>query len=127
MTPASTSTSQADQFSILFRATNGSSDPSKKIKFSTLVSPSDLSSFQASYLPALRTSLSTSLRKRDKAKERKVDKLLAQQKKKIEEDGGKVKIGGKSEYMLERNGNEVERIDIETLYSTSRVLNGRKL
>lgn len=98
MTSTSTNPS-SDQFPILFRASNGLSEASKKVKFSTLVSPSNLNEFQSLYLPALRQSLSNSLRKRDKAKERKVDKLLAQQKKKIEEDGGKVKIGGKSEYL----------------------------
>jgi hypothetical protein len=42
----------------------------------------------------LKANLSNSLRKRDKAKERKVDKVLAQRRKEIEENGGKVKVNG---------------------------------
>ncbi|KAL4401543.1 hypothetical protein ACI68E_001186 [Malassezia pachydermatis] len=42
----------------------------------------------------LRSNLAGMLKKRDKAKERRVDKLLVASRKKIEENGGKVKIGG---------------------------------
>lgn len=46
----------------------------------------------------LRSNLAGMLKKRDKAKERRVDKLLVASRKKIEENGGKVKIGGSSMY-----------------------------
>lgn len=79
-----TSTSSQEHIPLLFRASNGVSD-SSKIKFSTIVQPSQLSSFQAAYLPLLRSHLSTSLKKRDKAKERKTDKLREQARKKLVE------------------------------------------
>ncbi|SNX86462.1 related to Signal recognition particle 14 kDa protein [Melanopsichium pennsylvanicum] len=77
---------------ILFRATNGVSG-SGKIKISTLVPASKLASFQKAYLPLLRTHLSNGLKKRDKAKERKMDKAREQSRKKmIETVLGKDKI-----------------------------------
>jgi hypothetical protein len=40
----------------------------------------------------LRTSLAASLRKRDKAKERRVDKARKESAKRIEEQGGKIRL-----------------------------------
>ncbi|KAN0059683.1 hypothetical protein ACQY0O_008255 [Thecaphora frezii] len=64
----------APQLALLFKATNGATG-SSRIKLRTLVLPADLASFQTTYLPVLRASLSASLKKRDKAKERKAEKL----------------------------------------------------
>lgn len=52
------------------------------------VSPSSLLAFQSALQPAIRAQASVYLRKRDKAKERKVDKALAARRKKDEELGG---------------------------------------
>ncbi|KIS67096.1 uncharacterized protein UMAG_04965 [Mycosarcoma maydis] len=77
---------------ILFRATNGVSG-SGKVKISTLVPASKLASFQGAYLPLLRTHLSNGLKKRDKARERKMDKAREQSRKKlIETVDGRDKI-----------------------------------
>lgn len=76
------SSSSALADSVLFRATNGVSG-SGKIKISTLVPASKLATFQSAYLPLLRTHLSNGLRKRDKAKERKMDKAREQSRKKL--------------------------------------------
>lgn len=62
--------------------------------------PSDILAFQDTYLTTLRTHLAESLKKRDKAKERRVDKTLAASRKKLEENDGKVKILGASTYAL---------------------------
>ncbi|EST09208.1 Signal recognition particle, SRP14 subunit [Kalmanozyma brasiliensis GHG001] len=89
MTPSSSS-SVSD--AILFRATNGASS-SDKVKISTLVPASQLASFQSAYLPLLRTHLSNGLKKRDKAKERKMDKAKEQSRKKlVQQVDGKDKI-----------------------------------
>ena len=91
---------------MIFRVSDGGSKD--RIRFSTMVCsmtmdiltkqvyPADLPSFQAPYLTALRSNLAQSLKKRDKAKERRVDKVLAASRKKLEEHGGQVKIGGAS-------------------------------
>lgn len=79
MTPSSSS-GLTD--AILFRATNGVSG-SGKVKISTLVPASQLATFQSAYLPLLRTHLSNGLKKRDKAKERKMDKVREQGRKKL--------------------------------------------
>ena len=62
--------------------------------------PSDILAFQDTYLTTLRTHLAENLKKRDKAKERRVDKILAASRKKLEENDGKVKIRGASTYAL---------------------------
>ena len=62
--------------------------------------PSDILAFQDTYLTTLRTHLAENLKKRDKAKERRVDKTLAASRKKLEENDGKVKILGASTYAL---------------------------
>lgn len=77
---------------MIFRVSDGGSKD--RIRFSTIVYPSELPSFQETYLTALRSNLVQSLKKRDKAKERRVDKVLAASRKKLEEHGGQVKIGG---------------------------------
>lgn len=91
---------------MIFRVSDGGSKD--RIRFSTIVCsmtmgiltkqvyPSELPSFQETYLTALRSNLAQSLKKRDKAKERRVDKVLAASRKKLEEHGGQVKIGGAS-------------------------------
>jgi ElaB/YqjD/DUF883 family membrane-anchored ribosome-binding protein len=58
----------------------------------TQVEPSELLSFQDKYSAILRSSLTTYLKKRDKAKERRVDKLLKERRKRMEEDTNKVKV-----------------------------------
>lgn len=62
--------------------------------------PSDILAFQDTYLTTLRTHLADNLKKRDKAKERRVDKALAASRKKLEENDGKVKIRGASTYLI---------------------------
>lgn len=79
MTPSSSS---GLKDAILFRATNGVTG-SGKVKISTLVPASKLVTFQNAYLPLLRTQLSNGLKKRDKAKERKMDKAREQSRKKL--------------------------------------------
>ncbi|PWN39224.1 hypothetical protein IE81DRAFT_326746 [Ceraceosorus guamensis] len=85
---------------VLFRATNGNDDKQKKEKISTIVTPSALPTFQTSLDALLRTHLSTSLRKRDKAKERRAEKIRKEQQAiaSSSKDGGKLtlsKIGKK--------------------------------
>ena len=96
------------EHALLVRATDGKSDG--RSKFSTLVrcdgctallttpqvAPSAAAKFQAEYLAIMRTSLAASLKKRDKAKERRVDKALATSRKRLEENEGKVPITGSS-------------------------------
>ncbi|PWN52697.1 signal recognition particle, SRP9/SRP14 subunit [Violaceomyces palustris] len=93
MTAASASSSH-EQSSILFRATDGQQSKATKIKFSTLVHPDHVQAFNERYLPLLRSQLSSCLKKRDKAKERKVEKQLTASRKKIEAEGGKVRVSG---------------------------------
>lgn len=83
---ASTS-STSTSYPLLFRLTDGKSTPSK-LALSTQVSASALAGFQEMLSSTLRTCLSGCLRKRDKAKERKSDKVVASRKKKDEELGG---------------------------------------
>ncbi|KOS13106.1 signal recognition particle srp9 srp14 subunit [Malassezia pachydermatis] len=83
---------EGTQSSVLFRVSDGRSVG--RTRFSTIVAPSQILAFQESYLTMLRSNLAGMLKKRDKAKERRVDKLLVASRKKIEENGGKVKIGG---------------------------------
>jgi hypothetical protein len=77
---------------VLFRATDGKS--TGRSKFSTLVAPSEILAFETDYLALVRAQLASVLKKRDKAKERRVDKMLIASRKKIEENDGKVIIGG---------------------------------
>ncbi|CAO1621929.1 unnamed protein product [Sympodiomycopsis kandeliae] len=81
-------TSGEERYPIIYRATDGKDDKNKKVSISTIVSPSSLQTFQDLLQPAIRTSASLYLRKRDKAKERKADKVLAVRRKKDEELGG---------------------------------------
>lgn len=78
MTPSSSDVREA----VLFRATNGATGPSR-VKISTVVVASQLATFQTAYLALLRAQLAPALKKRDKAKERKVDKLKEQSRKKL--------------------------------------------
>lgn len=68
----------------------------KKKRLTAKVAPDEMPKFHSSYLDILRNSLAASLKKRDKAKERRVDKLLAQSRKRLEENDGKVKLTGSS-------------------------------
>jgi signal recognition particle subunit SRP14 len=73
---------------IVIRATDGrggSSASSNRTKFTTHVQASKLSAFQDQYSAILRASTAAFLRKRDKAKERRVDKLLKEKRKRMEE------------------------------------------
>ncbi|KDN43320.1 hypothetical protein K437DRAFT_248507 [Tilletiaria anomala UBC 951] len=79
---------------LIFRVTDGNEDKKKRVKFSTLVKAPELEKFEILYLPLMKAQMANSLRKRDKAKERKVDKLLVAKKKEIDENGGKVKLAG---------------------------------
>ena len=76
------------------------SEPSRLISFLSLqVNSSDLPAFQEKYSVILRTSFAGFLKKRDKAKERRVDKLLKEKRKRMEE-ASKVKVTsiGSSEF-----------------------------
>lgn len=85
----SSSLSTSEVFPVIFRATNGSSDPSRLIKVSTLVAAHELNAFQDLLQPLIRQHLADlCLRKRDKAKERRVDKEVAQRRKRDKELGG---------------------------------------
>lgn len=79
---------QASPHPLIFRASNGKDDKARKVAFSTQVDADSLGVFQNALQPALRTQASVYLRKRDKAKERKLDKAVAARKKKDEELGG---------------------------------------
>jgi len=67
------------EYQCLLRATNG-----KAINFSTRIDPSQLSKFYAAYGSLLKTSLST-LRKRDKRKEKTRSEQTAKRKKRMTE------------------------------------------
>ncbi|CAO1614362.1 unnamed protein product [Jaminaea pallidilutea] len=88
----SSSSTGASPSAIIFRVTNGHSKSSSRVKLSTLVTPSDLDKFHEALQPVMRQHLGACLRKRDKAKERKVDKDLAARKKKDEELGGWTRV-----------------------------------
>ncbi|CAO1624843.1 unnamed protein product [Parajaminaea phylloscopi] len=89
MSGPSTQASSSQGHPVIFRATNGSSDPSKLVKISTLVAPHEVEAFHDILQPLIRQNLTEHcLRKRDKAKERRVDKEMAQRRKKDEELGG---------------------------------------
>ncbi|WFC94127.1 hypothetical protein MBRA1_000759 [Malassezia brasiliensis] len=77
---------------LLYRATDGKT--TGKTKLSTVVPPSELPTFEQEYLTLMRTQLASMLKKRDKAKERRVDKILAASRKKLDENDGKVRITG---------------------------------
>ncbi|WFC98031.1 hypothetical protein MYAM1_000752 [Malassezia yamatoensis] len=77
---------------ILYRITDGKS--TTKTKLSTVVPPEEIATFEKEYLTVLRSQLASMLKKRDKAKERRVDKLLASSRKKLQENNGKVLIKG---------------------------------
>lgn len=81
---------------LLYRATDGKT--TGKTKLSTVVPPAELPTFEQEYLTLMRTQLAGMLKKRDKAKERRVDKILAASRKKLEENDGKVRITGASTY-----------------------------
>ncbi|WFD39275.1 uncharacterized protein MJAP1_002246 [Malassezia japonica] len=85
-------TKKSDSSALLFRATDGQS--AEKKKYSTVVPPTEIVAFQEEYLTLMRTHLANMLKKRDKAKERRVDKLLVASRKRIEENDGKVRIAG---------------------------------
>ncbi|WFD29671.1 hypothetical protein MSPP1_000681 [Malassezia sp. CBS 17886] len=97
--------SGADTYPLLFRASDGVSNSADKAKFATLVChgslhaqtqvpPADIASFMDAYRNVVRTQLAASLRKRDKARERRADKLLGASRKRLEENAGKVPIAG---------------------------------
>ncbi|WFD18336.1 hypothetical protein MCAP1_000537 [Malassezia caprae] len=84
--------------SVLFRATDGKS--TERTKISTVVAPDHMLAFRDAYGALLRAQLAEMLKKRDKAKERRVDKLLIASRKKLEENGGRVLIRGASTWLL---------------------------
>jgi hypothetical protein len=63
------------------------------------VEPSQIHAFQEKYSAILRSSLAGYLKKRDKAKDRRVDKMIKERRKKMEEQTSKIKVSaiGKSE------------------------------
>ncbi|WFD42115.1 hypothetical protein MPSI1_000753 [Malassezia psittaci] len=83
---------EGEPAAILYRVTDGKS--TTKTKLSTVVLPEEILAFEKEYLTVLRTQLASILKKRDKAKERRVDKLLASSRKKLQENNGKVLIKG---------------------------------
>jgi len=62
----------------------------------TQVAPDYMLAFRDAYGALVRAQLAEMLKKRDKAKERRVDKLLIASRKKLEENGGRVLIRGAS-------------------------------
>ncbi|PWN24659.1 hypothetical protein BDZ90DRAFT_282297 [Jaminaea rosea] len=90
-TVSSAGPSSSSSYSLIFRATNGKS--TSRTKLSVLIPSSSLAAFQEKLQPLLRNHLSSSLRKRDKAKERRVDKDLSLRRKKDEELGGWKGVG----------------------------------
>lgn len=86
---SSSSPSTSSLYPIIFRLTNGSSDSKKRIKISTVILAHELTAFQDKLQPVIRQQLSDlCLRKRDKAKERRIDKEVAQRRKRDDELGG---------------------------------------
>ncbi|KAK0537111.1 hypothetical protein OC835_001835 [Tilletia horrida] len=81
---------------VLLRVTDGRDDKKKRAKFSTVVPTAEVNEFFAQhYLPQLRASLTAAtLRKRDKAKERKVAKSLAALRERREKNGGEEPVEG---------------------------------
>lgn len=80
--------SSNDEPTIVVRATDGrgsSASSLNRTKFTTHVQASKLPAFQEQYSALLRASTAAFLRKRDKAKERRVDKLLKEKRKRMEE------------------------------------------
>lgn len=86
---------------VLFRTSNGSNE--HRAKFSTIVQPDELPAFQASYIELMHTNLLNSLLKRDKAKERRREKVQAASLKRIEETGGKPPAGSTSASAADQN------------------------
>lgn len=88
--------------SVLFRATDGKSTGRTKIStvvrimLLTKIPPDQILEFREAYGTLMRAQLAEILKKRDKAKERRVDKLLAASRKKLAENGGRVLIRGAS-------------------------------
>jgi len=82
--------------SILLRVTDGRDDPAERVKFSTVIPAAEVDEFFSQhYLPQLRASLTAAtLRKRDKAKERKVAKMLASLKERRDKNGGEEPVEG---------------------------------
>ncbi|WFD35650.1 hypothetical protein MCUN1_002508 [Malassezia cuniculi] len=76
---------------MIFRATDGRK--SNRTKFSTTVEPAELPAFQASYVELMHNELNGTLHKRDKAKERRIEKAHAAAIKRFKESGGKLPSG----------------------------------
>lgn len=66
-----------EKFALLFRATNGSSDKRKKVKYTTVVSSEDLDNFWIQYTEVVKTGMS-GLKKKDKKKKQKAKKAKKQ-------------------------------------------------
>lgn len=83
-----------------------------------------MASFQNSYSTLLRASLVGCLKKRDKAKERRVDKMLKEKRKRMEEQTSKVKVTavGRSEW--QKRGGEGALQRLLTPLSTQAVVLG---
>lgn len=64
-------------YPLLFRATNGNSDKTKKIKFTTVVNVQDLDSFWVQYTEVVKAGMS-GLKKKDKKKKQKQKKAKKQ-------------------------------------------------
>lgn len=66
-------TESSQHFPILFRATNGHRDKSKKVKYTTVVTTEDIDAFWVQYTEVVKTGM-TGLRKKDKKKKQKAKK-----------------------------------------------------
>ncbi|PWN91740.1 signal recognition particle, SRP9/SRP14 subunit [Acaromyces ingoldii] len=82
---------------VIFRATDGkgrgaAERSTRRTKFSTLVEADALAAFQQAYTALLRTRMAGFLKKRDKAKERRTDKALKEQRKRLEDFASKAKV-----------------------------------
>jgi Signal recognition particle 14kD protein len=63
----------AGPYSLLFRATDGKTDKSKRVKISTVVDPQSLEQFWSLYTECVKTGMS-GLRKKEKKKQKKEKK-----------------------------------------------------
>lgn len=114
----------ADPAPLLYRATDGQS--TGKTKLSTLVPPAEHAQFEGEYLALLRTQLAGMLKKRDKAKERRVDKILAASRKKLEENDGKVRITGSSTCLADAERGAGRRKRMRALHRARRLREARR-
>ncbi|WFD21543.1 hypothetical protein MEQU1_000196 [Malassezia equina] len=77
------------------------------------VAPDHMLAFRDAYGALVRAQLAEMLKKRDKAKERRVDKLLLASRKKLEENGGRVLIRGASRRQRMRARERAKKLRVQ--------------